>query len=135
MKIKTFKWIIGAAIAMFVFSGIALADDNRARRHGGNGKGYTSGKDIRPGVHAKFRDKRHKFGHYRTWHKHPHRHYMKRPDYRNSHRHYYRSLPPARPYHRHPARSYHRGSDAYYGFSFSIMDPYFAFGFSTGGRW
>jgi hypothetical protein len=133
MHTKTAKWVIGAAIVMFIFSGTAWAGGKGGGRHGGGGKSYHSGHTGWHGPSFKHRGPGHKFGRYQHRPVHPRRHYSPRPHYRPVPRPYVRHHHRVRPYYGY--RPYYRHSGALYGFSFSIMDPYFSLGFSTGGRW
>jgi hypothetical protein len=152
MKTKTFIWVIGAAIFMFVISGTALADGKRGAPNGSGGKGYHSGGGNHQGPQFKHRGPARKFQRYQhrrpfnhrgpdrrfgRYQPRPHpsqRHFNHRPHYRPAPRPHYRHYPPAtRPHYGHRPR--YRSADAFYGFSLSILDPYFSLGFSTGGRW
>ncbi len=106
--------MIGTLAILFLFSTSAWADGRTRGGHHKGGHGYHQGY------------KKHHGQHYRRGHD---RHY--RSDYRH-HRQYQ---------HRHPAPRYHRPHRHYstyypsygYGLHFSIFDPHFSFGISTGG--
>ena len=142
MKTISVKWIIGAAIVMFIFSGTAWAGGNRDGGRGGGAKGIQSGHGGGQGPHVRNKAPQQKFGRYQRRPAHPQGRVFQRPQYRPApvYRYKYRPAPVPR-YHHHPARPYYgqrpqyRRPDAFYGFSFSILDPNFALGFSTGGGW
>ena len=162
MKTISVKWIIGAAIVMFIFSGTALADGNRVGGRGGGAKKIQSGHGGGQGPHIKNKAPQQKFGRYQRRPIPPQGRVYQRPQYRPGPVPRYRHRPapvpryryhpapvpryryhpapvpryrhlPARPYYGH--RPQYRRPDAFYGFSFSILDPNFALGFSTGGGW
>ena len=150
MKPIGIKLIAGTAIILFFLATSVWAD---GRGRGGRSE-YKGGRDHKHGYykHSKPHFKKHyykkhyyKKHHYKKHHFKKHYrhyksygHYYKKPHrhhYRAPHRHYY----PKHRYHWYPSHKYYR---PYYhgygrhgiGLHFSIYDPYFSFGFSTGIR-
>jgi hypothetical protein len=122
MKMTRFSYVIGAAIVLSFFAGTASADGKRGRDHSKGDNGYHQ--EYRQHQRPDYRRPQH-FG--------PKHHHG--PKYYHGPKHHREYANPHAGYrHRHP-QSY-RASAPYggYGVHLSIFDPYFAFGFSTGGR-
>jgi len=126
MKIAKLKLVIGAAITIFLLAGTASADGRRGRDHDRSGPGYHH--EYRPHHGPNYRRPTPHRGPRHLGPKYPHG-----PQYYHGPRHHYGYAYPHTGHRRHQLyRTYVPNSG--YGVHLSIFDPYFMFGFSSGGR-
>jgi len=135
MKTARFKYLIGAAIVMMLLAGSAWADGKRGRDHNRGGQSYHQGYQKHHGRHFNRPAPHRRPGYFGPrYHQGPK--YHNGPRYHQGPRRHHEYAPPY-PGHRHPRHHVYRSQAPHtgYGLHFSVNDPYFAFGFSTGGRW
>lgn len=135
MKTAKLKYLISAAIVIFLLTGSAWADGQRGRDHGGAGPGYHQGHQQHQGKHFKGPAPHQGPRHFGPGYHHGPK-YRSGPSNHWAPRHH-RGYAYPYPGHRHPRHPAYlsQAPGAGYGLHFSILDPYFAFGFSTGGHW